>query len=471
MSSLTKKIKVLKFGGTSVKNPQRISHVAQIVASVSADYKTVVVVSAMGDTTDSLVRLANRCSDNPNPRELDVLLASGEQQSIALLSIVLSDLGIKAKSFTGTQLGIITESNYGNAEILSIDAGKIDDAFANSDVIVVAGFQGVTATGDITTLGRGGSDTSAVAIAAAVGAELCEIYTDVDGIFTADPNIIEGAIQHTRISYRDCLEMAAKGAQVIHPRAVECARENSVALRVRSVFNPDNCGTIIDADGVASSSVSSSVSASSSVLSPAAGSRNDIVGVTTVDGFSVLKIEFDSSLIHSQLIHDTVQSEVGHVNLIETFVRPIALAAKPLSESLLEAVSQSRFSNGYSLASYVVSGLNRSSGQRLVEDLAGIPGVVSATVKFDVTCISVVGAGAAAALGAGSRLRLLIESWNAESLGQGLHEGVLEGLPPVANELSVALYLGRELSRKAWSMLHEELFSPVDAGLCGASLN
>lgn len=467
MSSLTKKIKVLKFGGTSVKNPQRISHVAQIVASVSADYKTVVVVSAMGDTTDSLVRLAGRCSDNPNPRELDVLLASGEQQSIALLSIVLSDLGIKAKSFTGTQLGIITESNYGNAEILSIDAGKIDEAFASNDVIVVAGFQGVTATGDITTLGRGGSDTSAVAIAAAVGAELCEIYTDVDGIFTADPNIIEGAIQHTRISYRDCLEMAAKGAQVIHPRAVECARENSVALRVRSVFNPDNCGTIIDADGGASSSVS----ASPSVLSPAAGSRNDIVGVTTVDGFSVLKIEFDSSLIHSQLIHDTVQSEVGHVNLIETFVRPIALAAKPLSESLLEAVSQSRFSIGYSLASYVVSGLNRSSGQRLVEDLAGIPGVVSATVKFDVTCISVVGAGAAAELGAGSRLRLLIESWNAESLGQGLHEGVLEGLPPVVNELSVALYLGRELSRKAWSMLHEELFSPVGVGLCGASLN
>jgi aspartate kinase len=224
MSNSTKKIKVLKFGGTSVKNPQRISHVAQIVASVSAEYKTIVVVSAMGDTTDSLVRLAGRCSEKPNPRELDVLLASGEQQSIALLSIVLSDLDIKAKSFTGGQLGIITESNYGNAEILSIDAGKIDEAFVSNDVIVVAGFQGVTAAGDITTLGRGGSDTSAVAIAAAVGAELCEIYTDVDGIFTADPNIIEGAIQHTRISYSDCLEMAAKGAQVIHPRAVECAQ-------------------------------------------------------------------------------------------------------------------------------------------------------------------------------------------------------------------------------------------------------
>lgn len=455
MSNSNKKIKVLKFGGTSVKNPQRIAHVAQIVASVSADYKTIVVVSAMGDTTDSLVRLAGRCSDKPNPRELDVLLASGEQQSIALLSIVLSDLAIKAKSFTGGQLGIITESNYGNAEILSIDAGKIDEAFVDNDVIVVAGFQGVTAAGDITTLGRGGSDTSAVAIAAAVGAELCDIYTDVDGIFTADPNIIEGAIQHKRISYSDCLEMAARGAQVIHPRAVECARENAVALRVRSVFNPDNCGTEIGSEV------------------EAAASGKDIVGVTAVDGFSVLKIEFDSSLIHSQLIHDTVQSEVGHVNLLETYVQAKGATAKSLSQSLLESIVSSEAAN-CSVASYVVSGLNRSSGQKLVEELAGIPGVLNASIKFEITCISVVGRGAAGELarcevavagvaeagGAVTSCLCLLEDWQ--------QKGLLEGLPPSVGELSVALYVAYEHSRQAWKSLHEVLlpcFQPEES-LC-----
>jgi aspartate kinase len=331
MSNSSKKIKVLKFGGTSVKNPQRISHVAQIVASVSAEYKTIVVVSAMGDTTDSLVRLAGRCSEKPNPRELDVLLASGEQQSIALLSIVLSDLDIKAKSFTGGQLGIITESNYGNAEILSIDAGKIDEPFSTMSLLWL-GFEALRRRATLR-LWAWWFDTSVVAIAAAVGAELCDIYTDVDGIFTADPNIIEGAIQHKRISYSDCLEMAARGAQVIHPRAVECARENSVALRVRSVFNPDNCGTEIGSEV------------------EAAASGKDIVGVTAVDGFSVLKIEFDSSLIHSQLIHDTVQSEVGHVNLLETYVQAKGATAKSLSQSLLESIVSSEAAN-CSVASY-----------------------------------------------------------------------------------------------------------------------
>lgn len=454
MSNSEKKIKVLKFGGTSVKNPQRIAHVAQIVASVSETYKTVVVVSAMGDTTDSLVRLAGRCSDKPNPRELDVLLASGEQQSIALLSIVLNDLDVKAKSFTGTQLGIITESNYGNAEILSIDAGKIDEAFVSNDVIVVAGFQGVTAAGDITTLGRGGSDTSAVAIAAAVGAELCEIYTDVDGIFTADPNIIEGAVQHTRISYDDCLEMAAKGAQVIHPRAVECARENAVVLRVRSVFNPENCGTIIESDSDSeseSNSDSAITSSGSAIAATNSSSGNSIVGITAVDGFSILKIEFDASLIHSQLIHDTVQSEVGHVNLIATFVQAKAALAKPLSESLLEAVTTSKASSAQSIASYVITGLNRTSGQRLVEELAGIPGVASAAIKFEITCICLVGPGASREVSSGSRLSLLLESWEVE--------GLLEELPPFTNELSVALYVSQECSRKAWNLLHDELLA------------
>ncbi len=181
-------ISVLKFGGTSVKTPARMKNVAEIVAKCASGSKVIVVVSAMGHHTDELVNLASECSNNPIQREMDVLLATGEQQSIALLSIILNDLGVKTRSFTGAQLGIITESNFGNAEILQINRKRIETALEEYQVIVVAGFQGVTTDGDITTLGRGGSDTSAVALAAAIGAQTCDIYTDVDGIFTADPN-------------------------------------------------------------------------------------------------------------------------------------------------------------------------------------------------------------------------------------------------------------------------------------------
>ncbi len=239
-------IRVLKFGGTSVKSPARMKHVAELVAKTAINSKTIVVVSAMGHTTDELVNLASECSDNPTRREMDVLLATGEQQSIALLSIILNDLGMKTRSFTGAQLGIITEENFGNAEILQINRKKIEAALEEYQVLVVAGFQGVTPDGDITTLGRGGSDTSAVALAAAVGADTCEIYTDVDGIFTADPNRVADARQHEQIGYAECLELALNGAQVIHPRAVRLAQNNGLSIRVRNTFNPDNCGTLIN---------------------------------------------------------------------------------------------------------------------------------------------------------------------------------------------------------------------------------
>jgi aspartate kinase len=403
MSNSDKKIKVLKFGGTSVKNPQRLAHAAEIVASECRSYKTVVVVSAMGNTTDNLVRLAGRCSERPNPRELDVLLASGEQQTIALLSIVLSDLGIKAKSFSGGQLGIVTESNYGNAEILSIDATKIYDAFASNDVIVVAGFQGVTSSGDITTLGRGGSDTSAVAIAAAVGAESCEIYTDVDGIFTADPNIINGAIQHRHIGYDECLEMAAKGAQVIHPRAVECARENSVLLLVRSVFNPGNTGTVIGpSDPLA---------------------EDSIVGITATDGFSLLTVEFEGASVDLTPVQSAVAKAVGAVNLVETFWR----AANFVSSS------------------HVVSGLNRASGQELVAEIGRIVGVRKASITFGLTRVSLVGSSIPSEVNSASPLR------------SSIHSLLEHDLQVVVGDLSASFYVDAENARQIWNSLHEEL--------------
>lgn len=240
------KISVLKFGGTSVKNIGRINHVVDIVSTVKT--KCVVVVSAMGDTTDYLYDLAKKCSSTPDKRELDQLLSTGEQVSIALLAIALLNRGIKAKSFTGPQIGIKTDNAHSCARIVDICKGTIRAALAENDVIVVAGFQGISDTGEITTLGRGGSDTSAVALAAAAGAEECHIYTDVDGIFTTDPNKISSAQLLDTISYAETVELARAGAQVLHPRAAELAKDYGISLRVRNTFNPHHSGTLISED-------------------------------------------------------------------------------------------------------------------------------------------------------------------------------------------------------------------------------
>ncbi len=239
-------VKVLKFGGTSVKTIGRIQHVAEIVAERALKSKLIVVVSAMGDTTDHLLSLAKQCASTPDRRELDVLLSIGEQQSIALLALALRDIGVKARSFTGQQLGIETDETHNDARILDINADFIAQALVDSDVLVVAGFQGINSAGDITTLGRGGSDTTAVALAVANGGCDCDIYTDVDGIYTSDPNQVAKARLLTTASYDEVLTMAQLGAQVLHPRAVELAQHYNVRLRVRNTFNKDDEGTLIE---------------------------------------------------------------------------------------------------------------------------------------------------------------------------------------------------------------------------------
>ncbi|MBP6746798.1 aspartate kinase [bacterium] len=242
-------ISVLKFGGTSVKNLGRIQHVAEIVRdrlSKDKKQKILVVVSAMGDTTDYLLKLGAQCSRTPDKRELDSLLSTGEQISITLLALTLKEMGISARSFTAPQIGIFTEKVHSKARIVDINSDNLNRALVDHDVLVVAGFQGVTADGDITTLGRGGSDTTACALAAAINADVCDIYTDVDGIYTADPNVITEAKLLKRVSYGEVIEMARLGAQVLHPRAVELARQYKVRLRVRNTFKPEHEGTIID---------------------------------------------------------------------------------------------------------------------------------------------------------------------------------------------------------------------------------
>jgi len=241
-------LQVLKFGGTSVKNLARIKHVAEVVTRYSKNGPVLVVVSAMGDTTDYLIELANRCSSNPDQRELDSLLSTGEQISTTLLTMMLHDIGTKAQSLTASQAGIITAKVYNNARITDIKTNNLMQSLSDNDVVVVAGFQGVTTEGDITTLGRGGSDTTAVALAAATGTGVCEIYTDVDGIYTADPAIVSNAKFLSHVSYDLALEMACMGAQIIHPRAVSLASHYNIKLRVRNTFNPDHLGTIIDGE-------------------------------------------------------------------------------------------------------------------------------------------------------------------------------------------------------------------------------
>jgi len=241
-----KNVDVLKFGGTSVKNIGRIEHVCEIIKERATSGPLIVVVSAMGDTTDYLIRLAKQCVPQPDDRELDALMSTGEQISITLLAMMLRAKGLKARSFTAYQVGIFTESIHKQARIVDIQTERLNEAFKRSNVLVVAGFQGVSEQGDITTLGRGGSDTTAVALAAAVGAQTCDIYTDVDGIYTADPNIVKGARLLERTTYDELIEMARLGAQVMHPRAVELARAYDVRLRVRNTFKPENQGTVID---------------------------------------------------------------------------------------------------------------------------------------------------------------------------------------------------------------------------------
>ncbi len=236
---------VQKYGGTSVGDVERIRNVARRVLNTkNQGHELVVVVSAMAGETDKLIHLAQQITSAPDERELDVLVSTGEQVSIALLAIALKSMGCDSKSYLGSQIKIATDSVFGKARITSIDSEKMRQDLRDGRVVVVAGFQGVDDSGNITTLGRGGSDTSAVAVAAVLEADVCEIYTDVDGVYTTDPNVYPKARKLSKISYDEMLEMASLGAKVLQIRSVEFAKKYDVPIHVRSSFN-DNPGTIV----------------------------------------------------------------------------------------------------------------------------------------------------------------------------------------------------------------------------------
>ena len=240
---------VQKYGGSSVADAEGLKRVAnRIVATKRAGHQVVVVVSAMGDTTDELIDLANQVSPLPNGRELDMLLTAGERISMALLAMAIGNLGNEARSFTGSQAGVITTSAHGRARIIDVTPGRITEALNEGAIAIVAGFQGISQdTKDVTTLGRGGSDTTAVALAAALEADVCEIYTDVDGIFSADPRVVPSARKLKTVTYDEMLELAASGAKVLHLRCVEYARRYDLPIHVRSSFS-NNEGTWVVKD-------------------------------------------------------------------------------------------------------------------------------------------------------------------------------------------------------------------------------
>ena len=274
---------VQKYGGSSVGDAEKIKHVARrIIDTQNAGNQVCVVVSAMGDTTDELLDLANQVSSNPEGRELDMLLTAGERISMALLSIAINDLGAKSLSFTGSQAGIITDEVHGNARIAEVTPDRVAEALEAGNIAIVAGFQGFNRDSkDITTLGRGGSDTTAVALAAALNADVCEIYSDVDGVYTADPRLVPTAQKLDFIDVESMLELAAAGAKILHIRAVEFARRHKVDLRVRSTFSNDP-GTVVLSDEESIKNMEESVV--SGVATDKSQAKITVIGIPDVPG-------------------------------------------------------------------------------------------------------------------------------------------------------------------------------------------
>jgi aspartate kinase len=280
---------VQKYGGSSVADAESIKRVAKrIVETRKAGNEVVVAVSAMGDTTDELLDLAREVTPLPDPRELDMLLTTGERISMALLAMAIKSMGIEARSYTGSQAGMITDARHGSARIVQVTPVRLREALDEGAIAIVAGFQGFNRDSkDITTLGRGGSDTTAVALAAALGADVCEIYTDVDGVYTADPRVVPRAHKISRITSEEMLELAAAGAKVLYIRAVEYARRHGVVLHVRSSFN-NNEGTWVVADRDAAEGPEEGSAMEEPIITGVAGDLNEgkitVVGVPDVPG-------------------------------------------------------------------------------------------------------------------------------------------------------------------------------------------
>jgi aspartate kinase len=323
---------VQKYGGTSVGNPERIRNVAKrVVRTKEEGNEVVVVLSAMSGETDKLINLANQVSDNPDPRELDMLVSTGERVTIALLAMAIHSLGHKAQSFTGRQAGIISDSVHTKARIEKISGERVKHALKEGKIAVVAGFQGINEQDDVTTLGRGGSDLSAVAVAAALKADLCDIYTDVDGVYTTDPNMVPQARKLDKISYDEMLELASLGAKVLQTRSVEFAKKYNVRVRVLSSFN-DNPGTLVTREDSDMEKV---------VVSGVAYDKNQVkVTVTGVPDKPGVAAKIFNEISANNIVVDMIIQNIGEGGLTDMSFTVPKTDSKKISELMKRVVAE-----------------------------------------------------------------------------------------------------------------------------------
>jgi aspartate kinase len=379
---------VQKYGGTSVADPERIRGVAErVVGTAAAGAPVCVVVSAMGKATDELIELAQQVSPLPHPRELDMLLTAGERISMALLAMAIHDLGRDAVSFTGSQAGIVTDTRHGKAKILELRVDRVRAALDAGRIAIVAGFQGVSTDLDITTLGRGGSDTTAVALAAALGTDVCEIYTDVEGVFTADPRIVPAARKLAAVSYEEMLELAAAGAGVLALRSVEYARNHGVRIHVRSSFADAEGTWVVKEEDVLEQAIVSGIA------SDTGDAKVTMLGVPDRPGIAgrVFRPLADAG-IHIDMIVQNV-SAAGHTDISFTLPTADLSHAEPVLDGLAREVEASGFSVDRDIGKVTVVGAGMRShpgvAAAMFESLAdaGINIEIISTSPIRISCV------------------------------------------------------------------------------------
>jgi len=361
-------IVVQKYGGSSVADAESVKRVARrIVETKKAGNQVVVVVSAMGDTTDDLIDLANQVSPLPPARELDMLLTAGERISMAVLAMAIHDLGHEARSFTGSQAGVITDAEHGRAKIIDVTPGRIEAAIAEGAIAIVAGFQGVSqTTKDITTLGRGGSDTTAVALAVALKADVCEIYSDVDGIFTADPRIEPLARKVPRISYEETLEMAAQGAKILHLRCVEYARRYDMPIHVRSSFSDKEGTWVVKFDDVTTEGSPMEAAIITGVAHDRSQAKVTIVGVPDKPGeaAAIFRAVADAQINIDMIVQNVSAAATSRTDISFTLPRGEGQTAMSSLSRLQESVGfeSLQYDDSVGKVSIVGAGMSSSPG-------------------------------------------------------------------------------------------------------------
>ncbi|MDA2964507.1 MAG: aspartate kinase [Actinomycetota bacterium] len=382
---------VQKYGGTSVADPERMRNVARHIASTKAqDNQLVIVVSAMGKATDNLLDLARQVSSAPTGREMDMLLTTGERISMSLLCMALQDLGVDAMSFTGSQVGIITDTVHGRAKILEIKGDRVREALSEGKVAVVAGFQGVSTAKEITTLGRGGSDTTAVALAAALKADVCEIYTDVTGVFTADPRIVPQARKLKHLEFDEMLEMAGAGSKVLALRSVEFARNHNVPIHVRSSFTWEQ-GTWVTSE-VRKGEQNMEEPIISGVVHDASDAKITVLGVPDQPGVSAALFEpLASANVNVDMIVQNT-STAGTTDISFTLPKTDVANAQPIVERIAKQVGATGVTQDTNIAkiSLVGAGMKSSPGiaakmfRVLADNNVNIEMISTSTIRISV---------------------------------------------------------------------------------------